>query len=134
MIAEAPQPGCAPHALPALRRAMAVARSHVHVCSRAEITGVAFFDFKHGPDRGRPERDRTTPDPRFPLPPKVSEANENVRPNTCAECDRLWLDPSERWQAHLTVDDQLAYYSRLAGSASSARLRRRTDFKVSRQR
>src|SRR5262249_8568325 len=27
---------------------MAVARTRVHVCARASVTGVAFFDFRHG--------------------------------------------------------------------------------------
>jgi hypothetical protein len=31
-----------------MRHAMVVARSHVRLCRRAKITGVAFFDFKHG--------------------------------------------------------------------------------------
>jgi hypothetical protein len=48
MIAEAPTPSCTAGATPAMRHAMAVARSHVRLCRRAKITGVAFFDFKHG--------------------------------------------------------------------------------------
>jgi hypothetical protein len=48
MIAEAPMPSCTAGATPAMRHAMAVARSHVRPCRRAKVTGVAFFDFKHG--------------------------------------------------------------------------------------
>ena len=48
MIAEAPSPSCDSHATPVRRRQMRVARSHVRLCSRARVTGVAFFDFDHG--------------------------------------------------------------------------------------
>jgi len=48
MIAEAPSPNCDRHATPARRRQMRVARSHVGLCTRARVTGVAFFDFDHG--------------------------------------------------------------------------------------
>jgi hypothetical protein len=48
MITEAPMSSCTVGAKPALRHAMAVARSYVRLCRRAKITGVAFFDFKHG--------------------------------------------------------------------------------------
>jgi hypothetical protein len=48
MITEAPLPACAPRATALRRKQMSVARSAVRVCPRAVITGVAFFDFKHG--------------------------------------------------------------------------------------
>jgi hypothetical protein len=48
MIAEAPAAACDTRALPMRRRQMAVARSHVRICRRARVTGVAFFDFDHG--------------------------------------------------------------------------------------
>ena len=48
MIAEAPSPSCDRHATPRRRRQMRVARSHVRLCARARVTGVAFFDFDHG--------------------------------------------------------------------------------------
>ena len=48
MIAEAPRLSCTIGAKPAMRHAMAIARSHVRLCRQAKITGVAFFDFKHG--------------------------------------------------------------------------------------
>ena len=48
MIAEAPMGACTVGATPARRREMAVARSHVRVCARARVTGVAFFDYYHG--------------------------------------------------------------------------------------
>ena len=48
MIAEAPSPGCDRHATTTRRRQMRVARSHVRLCARARVTGVAFFDFDHG--------------------------------------------------------------------------------------
>jgi hypothetical protein len=48
MISEAPSPSCDKHATPYRRRQMRVARSHVRLCARARVTGVAFFDFDHG--------------------------------------------------------------------------------------
>src|SRR5262249_38483951 len=48
MIAETPSPACTGRATPTRRRQMAQARSRVRVCSRARVTGVAFFDFIHG--------------------------------------------------------------------------------------
>jgi hypothetical protein len=48
MIAEAPAPSCDSHATAMRRRQMRVARSHVRLCARARVTGVAFFDFDHG--------------------------------------------------------------------------------------
>jgi hypothetical protein len=48
MIAESPAPSCDPNTAPAYRREMTVARAAVRLCARARITGVAFFDFKHG--------------------------------------------------------------------------------------
>jgi hypothetical protein len=48
MIAEAPSPGCVVHATRTRRAQMRAARVAVHVCARARVTGVAFFDFKHG--------------------------------------------------------------------------------------
>lgn len=48
MITEAPSPSCDKHATPFRRRQMRVARSHVRLCARARVTGVAFFDFPHG--------------------------------------------------------------------------------------
>jgi hypothetical protein len=48
LIAEAPLPSCAGEALPRYRRAMQVARALVRLCTRARVTGVAFFDFDHG--------------------------------------------------------------------------------------
>jgi hypothetical protein len=48
MISEAPSPSCDAHATPTRRRQMRIARSHVRVCARAQVTGVAFFDFPHG--------------------------------------------------------------------------------------
>lgn len=48
MIAEAPSPSCAPRATLARRKQMGTARAAVRVCAKAQVTGVAFFDFKHG--------------------------------------------------------------------------------------
>ena len=48
MIAEAPAPACTNQALPLRRRQMGRARAGARVCARASLTGVAFFDFKHG--------------------------------------------------------------------------------------
>jgi hypothetical protein len=47
MISEAPMRFCSV-ATPARRAQMATARSHVQICARARVTGVAFFDFYHG--------------------------------------------------------------------------------------
>jgi hypothetical protein len=48
MIAESPSPACVAGATPLRRRQMAEARRDVSLCRRARVTGVAFFDFKHG--------------------------------------------------------------------------------------
>jgi hypothetical protein len=48
MIAESASPACTTGAMPARRTQMAHARMEVSLCSRAIVTGVAFFDFKHG--------------------------------------------------------------------------------------
>jgi hypothetical protein len=48
MIVESPSAGCTTRATPIRRRQMARARAAVRVCAKATITGVAFFDFKHG--------------------------------------------------------------------------------------
>jgi hypothetical protein len=48
MIAESPLGSCDRGATPKRQRQMAIARSHVRLCSRANVTGVAFFDFYHG--------------------------------------------------------------------------------------
>jgi hypothetical protein len=48
MIAESPSTGCIARATPLRRAQMRAARATVRVCGRASITGVAFFDFKHG--------------------------------------------------------------------------------------
>lgn len=48
MIAKSPDADCDPGASLYYRRAIALARNLVRVCSKARITGVAFFDFKHG--------------------------------------------------------------------------------------
>jgi hypothetical protein len=48
MIAETPLPGCTTGATRLRRRQMAQARRAVRLCQRANVTGVAFFDFQHG--------------------------------------------------------------------------------------
>ena len=48
MISEAPSPSCDKGATPYRRRQMRIARSHIRLCARAHVTGVAFFDFPHG--------------------------------------------------------------------------------------
>lgn len=47
MIAEAPNSTCDSRATASRRNQMAQARAAVTVCTKAEITGVAFFDFFH---------------------------------------------------------------------------------------
>ena len=47
MIAEAPNSACNTGATASRRNQMAQARAAVTVCAKAEITGVAFFDFFH---------------------------------------------------------------------------------------
>jgi hypothetical protein len=54
MIAEAPSSACTRKATAYRRRQMAAARSSVRVCARAQMTGVAFFDFAHGQTGGAP--------------------------------------------------------------------------------
>jgi hypothetical protein len=48
MIAEAPAVSCTGRATIIARRQMAKARAAVRLCSKATVTGVAFFDFDHG--------------------------------------------------------------------------------------
>jgi hypothetical protein len=48
MIAESPSASCTRKATALRRRQMAQARTAVRVCAQATVTGVAFFDFKHG--------------------------------------------------------------------------------------
>ena len=48
MIAEAPSPSCDSRATALRRKQMAQARTAAHVCAKAVVTGVAFFDFDHG--------------------------------------------------------------------------------------
>jgi hypothetical protein len=48
MIAETPATSCTSRATPTRRRQMAQARAAVRLCTKAVVTGVAFFDFKHG--------------------------------------------------------------------------------------
>jgi hypothetical protein len=48
MIGESPSPSCTSRATLLRRRQMARARQRVQLCTRAVVTGVAFFDFKHG--------------------------------------------------------------------------------------
>jgi hypothetical protein len=48
MIAESPSPSRISGATLTRRRQMARARRRVQLCAKARVTGVAFFDFKHG--------------------------------------------------------------------------------------
>jgi hypothetical protein len=48
MIAESPAWSCTRRAKIYRRHQMARARQAVRICRRARVTGVAFFDFKHG--------------------------------------------------------------------------------------
>jgi hypothetical protein len=48
MIAESPSPSCISGATPTRRRQMARTRRRVQLCAKARVSGVAFFDFKHG--------------------------------------------------------------------------------------
>jgi hypothetical protein len=48
MITESPAPTCDSRAFPVRQAQMAAARRALRVCSRARVTGVAFFDFEHG--------------------------------------------------------------------------------------
>jgi hypothetical protein len=48
MIAESASPSCTTGATRVRRRQMAQARRFVRLCRRALVTGVAFFDFRHG--------------------------------------------------------------------------------------
>jgi hypothetical protein len=48
MIAESPNTGCTTGASAIRRSQMTAARSQLKLCAKAQVTGVAFFDFKHG--------------------------------------------------------------------------------------
>jgi hypothetical protein len=48
MITESPAPSCDNGAYPKRQAQMAAARRALRICSRARVTGVAFFDFDHG--------------------------------------------------------------------------------------
>jgi hypothetical protein len=48
MIAESPEADCNSGATPARITQMQTARAALRLCSKARVTGVAFFDFKHG--------------------------------------------------------------------------------------
>jgi hypothetical protein len=48
MIAEAPRAACNRRATPGRRTEMKQARADVRLCEKAELIGVAFFDFDHG--------------------------------------------------------------------------------------
>jgi micrococcal nuclease len=48
MITESPAPTCDTRAYPKRQAQMAAARQALRICSRARVTGVAFFDFDHG--------------------------------------------------------------------------------------
>jgi hypothetical protein len=48
MIAESPSPTCDLRATTLQHKEMASARKSVRLCASARVTGVAFFDFKHG--------------------------------------------------------------------------------------
>jgi hypothetical protein len=48
MIIESPGSSCDSRAFPVRRHQMTIARNHIQSCSRAPVTGVAFFDFNHG--------------------------------------------------------------------------------------
>src|SRR5713226_2202358 len=48
MIVEAPSTSCVARATRTRGAQMRTARAAVRICARAQITGVAFFDFKHG--------------------------------------------------------------------------------------
>ena len=48
MIAESPSAACTAKATATRRKQMKQAGAAVRVCAKAVVTGVAFFDFKHG--------------------------------------------------------------------------------------
>jgi hypothetical protein len=48
MIAESPLASCGRSATSHRRSQIAAARARVRLCTRAKVTGVAFFDFQHG--------------------------------------------------------------------------------------
>ena len=48
MIAESPMASCGRTATPARQRQTAKARARLQICSRASVSGVAFFDVQHG--------------------------------------------------------------------------------------
>src|SRR6185436_8951060 len=48
MIAETPMGSCGHGATAKRQRQMAAARARIGLCAKANVTGVAFFDFDHG--------------------------------------------------------------------------------------
>ena len=72
MIAEAPSVGCFTGATAARRAQMRTARLAVRLCARAQMTGVAFFDFKHGQTGVAPNAVELHPILCFPQPHRLS--------------------------------------------------------------
>ena len=90
MIAESPSPSCIKKATPTRRKQMAKARAAVRLCARASITGVAFFDFKHGQTGVAPNAIELHPILAFacssplspPPPPTTTTAPPTTAPTT----------------------------------------------------
>jgi hypothetical protein len=72
MIAEAPSAACNPGATPYRRNQMKTARAAVKVCAKAEIIGVAFFDFFLHQTGVAPNEIRAAPDPQVQLPERLA--------------------------------------------------------------
>jgi hypothetical protein len=58
MITESPAPTCDTRAFPKRQAQMLAARQALRLCSRARVTGVAFFDFEHGQTGVAPNANR----------------------------------------------------------------------------
>jgi hypothetical protein len=101
MITESPSPSCTKSATPARRRQMAQARAAVRVCAKATITGVAFFDFKHGQTGVAPNAIELHPilafacaSPRSspPPPPTTTTSPPPATTTTAANCAPSYPD------------------------------------------
>lgn len=95
MIAESPSPSCTNTATPTRRKQMAQTRAKVRVCGKALVTGVAFWDFKHGQTGVAPNAielhpilafrclaETPPPIPPQPSPPTVPSSTTTTTPTT----------------------------------------------------
>jgi hypothetical protein len=101
MIAESPSGACVGKATPTRRKQVVQARAAVRLCARATITGVAFFDYKHGQTGVAPNAIELHPilaftcaSPRSSPPPPstATTAPPPARTTTAANCAPSYPD------------------------------------------